>query len=55
MDESPIGSIGDLPTGLQTSVLFSILVIGVLVIEPLGLLGIWLRIKRYFLAWPFRY
>jgi branched-chain amino acid transport system permease protein len=47
--------IGDLPTGLQTSVLFSVLVIGVLVIEPLGLFGIWLRIKRYFMAWPFRY
>ena len=26
-----------------------------LVFEPLGLLGIWLRIKRYFAAWPFRY
>ena len=26
-----------------------------LVFEPLGLLGIWLRLKRYFLAWPFRY
>ena len=26
-----------------------------LVFEPLGILGIWLRIKRYFLAWPFRY
>lgn len=47
--------IADLPTGLQTAVLFSILVIGVLVLEPLGLFGIWLRIKRYFLAWPFRY
>lgn len=47
--------IAELPTGLQTAVLFSVLVIGVLVIEPLGLLGIWLRIKRYFLAWPFRY
>jgi branched-chain amino acid transport system permease protein len=47
--------IDKLPTGLQTSVLFSILVIAVLVVEPLGLLGIWLRIKRYFLAWPFRY
>jgi branched-chain amino acid transport system permease protein len=23
--------------------------------EPLGLLGIWLRVKRYFMAWPFRY
>jgi len=44
-----------LPTGLQTAVLFSVLVIAVLVIEPLGLYGIWLRIKRYFVAWPFRY
>ena len=26
-----------------------------LVLEPLGILGIWLRIKRYFLAWPFKY
>ena len=24
-------------------------------IEPLGILGIWLRVKRYFAAWPFRY
>lgn len=47
--------IAQLPTGLQTSVLFSVLVIGVLVVEPLGLFGVWLRIKRYFLAWPFRY
>lgn len=47
--------IAELPTGLQTSVLFSILVIGVLVIEPLGLFGFWLRIKRYFITWPFRY
>lgn len=39
--------IGKLPTGLQTSVLFSILVIGVLVLEPRGLFGISLRIKRY--------
>jgi branched-chain amino acid transport system permease protein len=23
--------------------------------EPLGLYGIWLRIKAYFMAWPFRY
>lgn len=40
---------------LQESVLFSILVIGFLIIEPLGLFGIWLRVKRYFIAWPFRY
>jgi branched-chain amino acid transport system permease protein len=44
-----------LPTGLQTAVLFSVLVISLLVFEPLGLYGLWLRIKRYFAAWPFRY
>jgi branched-chain amino acid transport system permease protein len=27
----------------------------VLVFEPLGLYGVWMRIKRYFAAWPFRY
>jgi branched-chain amino acid transport system permease protein len=26
-----------------------------MVFEPLGLLGVWLRVKRYFVAWPFRY
>jgi len=26
-----------------------------LIFEPFGLLGIWLRLKRYFMAWPFRY
>jgi branched-chain amino acid transport system permease protein len=47
--------VGSLPTGLQLAVLFSLLVIGVLVVEPLGMYGLWLRIKRYFVAWPFRY
>jgi branched-chain amino acid transport system permease protein len=47
--------LSQLPTGLQTAVLFSVLVISVLVIEPLGLFGLWLRIKRYFAAWPFRH
>lgn len=26
-----------------------------LLFEPLGILGIWLKVKRYFMAWPFRY
>ena len=26
-----------------------------LVFESSGILGIWLRIKRYFMAWPFKY
>lgn len=39
----------------QSTLLFAVLVIGVLVFEPLGLYGLWLRAKRYFLSWPFRY
>jgi branched-chain amino acid transport system permease protein len=39
----------------QSVLIFFPLLCLFLVLEPLGLLGIWLRIKRYFLAWPFRY
>ena len=39
----------------QSTLIFSILVIMVLLFEPLGLYGVWLRVKRYFLTWPFRY
>jgi branched-chain amino acid transport system permease protein len=44
-----------LTTAQQSTLLFSVVVMAFLVFEPLGLFGIWLRIKRYFLAWPFRY
>jgi branched-chain amino acid transport system permease protein len=44
-----------LSSSLQSTLLFAILVIACLVFEPLGLYGLWLRAKRYFLAWPFRY
>lgn len=47
--------ISELTSAQQSTLLFSLLVIGFLVLEPLGLYGIWLRIKRYFMAWPFRY
>jgi branched-chain amino acid transport system permease protein len=39
----------------QGAIIFFPLLCLFLVFEPLGLLGIWLRIKRYFMAWPFRY
>lgn len=45
----------ELSSSQQSTLLFAVLVIVVLVFEPLGIYGIWLRIKRYFLAWPFRY
>lgn len=47
--------IGELTASQQSTVLFSVLVCAFLVLEPLGLFGIWMRIKRYFMAWPFRY
>jgi len=45
----------ELTSAQQSTLLFSVLVIAVLIVEPLGLYGVWLRIKRYFAAWPFRY
>lgn len=44
-----------LSSAQQSTVLFSLVMIMVLVWEPLGLYGVWLRVKRFFLAWPFRY
>lgn len=39
----------------QATFLFAVAVSAFLLFEPLGLLGIWLRVKRYFSLWPFRY
>jgi branched-chain amino acid transport system permease protein len=40
----------------QQSVLGLALVVTLfMAFEPLGLLGVWLRVKRYFMGWPFRY
>jgi branched-chain amino acid transport system permease protein len=36
-------------------VLYGLLIIGFLVFEPLGLYGIWLRIRNYWKGWPFTY
>lgn len=47
--------LGGLSTAQQATLLFSVLVVLILIFEPLGLLGFWLRTKRYFMAWPFRY
>jgi len=39
----------------QRSILFlSVLVCVFMIAEPLGLVGIWARIRRYFAMWPFR-
>ncbi len=45
----------NLTSAQQSTVLFAVVVCLFLIYEPLGLLGFWLRIKRYFSAWPFKY
>jgi branched-chain amino acid transport system permease protein len=36
-------------------VLFGLLIVVFLIFEPLGLYGIWLRIRNYWKGWPFTY
>ena len=49
-----IGILSSLTNDQQAVLLFSILVGLTLIYEPLGLFGVWLRIKRFFLTWPFQ-
>ncbi len=44
-----------LSSGQQSTVIFAVVVCAFLMFEPLGLYGLWLRIQRYFAAWPFKY
>jgi len=46
---------GPLNTGQLEAILFGLLIIGFLILEPLGLYGIWIRIRNYWKAWPFSY
>lgn len=55
------GFIADSPTGgfLNLSqveqLIFGGLIVAFLIFEPLGLYGIWLRVRNYWKAWPFSY
>jgi branched-chain amino acid transport system permease protein len=47
---------GAFPTVAQfEQIMFGALIVGFLIFEPLGLHGIWLRIRNYWKAWPFSY
>jgi branched-chain amino acid transport system permease protein len=39
----------------QSGLMLAMLVIGFMLIEPTGLRGVWVRVKRYFTSWPFKY
>lgn len=36
-------------------ILYGLLIIGFLIFEPLGLFGIWIKIRNYWKGWPFTY
>jgi branched-chain amino acid transport system permease protein len=44
-----------LPVPLWNFVIFGVLIVVFLIAEPLGLFGIWLRIRNYWKGWPFSY
>ncbi|MDJ0791876.1 MAG: branched-chain amino acid ABC transporter permease [Acidimicrobiia bacterium] len=48
---------GDPPLGISQieRILFGVLIIAFLIFEPMGLYGIWIRIRNYWKAFPFSY
>jgi branched-chain amino acid transport system permease protein len=49
------GTSPGLNVGEFNLVLYGLLLIGFLIFEPLGLYGIWIRIRNYWKSWPFTY
>jgi branched-chain amino acid transport system permease protein len=49
------GTAPGLSTAQLNQVLYGLLIIGFLIFEPLGLYGIWLRIRNYWKGWPLTY
>jgi len=41
--------------GEFNNIVFGLAIIGFLMVEPRGIAALWLRVKAYFLTWPFRY
>ncbi len=53
ISDSPAG--GFLTAAQFEQILFGVLIVGFLIFEPLGLYGIWIRVRNYWRAWPFSY
>lgn len=49
------GSTGLLNVHQLQTVLFGVLIVLFMALEPRGLFGVWIRIRNYFKAWPFKY
>ncbi len=50
-----VSSQGMLSTSQLERITFGVLIIGFLILEPMGLNGIWMRLRNYWKAWPFSY
>lgn len=50
-----VGSGAFMTTFQLQRILFGVLIVAFLVLEPRGLYGLWLRVRNYFKAWPFSY
>lgn len=37
------------------AIIFGLLIVGFIILEPRGLFGLWIRVRNYFKAWPFSY
>jgi len=35
------------------SIALGLIMIGIIIFEPLGMYGVWIRIKKYWMTWPF--
>ena len=44
-----------LPVSALDDIIFGLLIIFFLLFEPLGLYGIWIKIRNYWKGWPFSY
>ena len=53
ISDSPSGGLVNLPQ--MELLLFGGLIVIFLILEPLGLYGIWIRVRNYWKAWPFSY
>lgn len=50
-----VGGGGILNVFQLEAILYGLLIIGFLIFEPRGLVGIWFRVRNYWKAWPFSY
>ncbi len=46
---------GSLDDAAFSTILFGLFIIGFLIFEPLGLFGLWFRVRNYWKGWPFSY